>query len=84
MKWTSVQVQHVSQACDMLLKSTDLNLKPHGLVLIYRDQQLPAKAVLRLAYCLANNISPEAKLKFATSENSLQLERLRKDQSPPE
>jgi hypothetical protein len=91
MKWSSVQAQHVSQACDVLLKSTRLNPKPHSLVLIHKDQRLPAKAVLRMAYCLANDISPEAKLKFASSESSphllrslgFQAERLPKSQSPP-
>ncbi len=40
--------------------------KPGDLVVIYKDQQLPIKPVLRLAHCLANNIAAETKLKFSS------------------
>ena len=73
MKWASLETRHVSEACDTLLKAVHPSAKPHGLVVIYKGQQLPAKAVLRLAYRLANNIPPEVELKFASGENSLQL-----------
>ena len=63
----------VKQACEALSRSTDTQSKPRGLIVTYRDKQLPAKTVLRMAYCLANNIPSETKLKFASSESSLQL-----------
>lgn len=71
MKWASMKAHHVSQACDTLLKSK--HAKPHSLVVIYKGQQLPVKAVLDRAYRLANNIPPEEKLKFSSGENSLLL-----------
>jgi hypothetical protein len=42
------------------------------LVVTYKDKKLPAKAVLRLAYCFANGI-PETELRFASSESSLKI-----------
>jgi hypothetical protein len=43
------------------------------LIVIYKDKNLPAKTILPIAYYLANNIPSETKLKFASSEGSLQL-----------
>src|SRR5262249_16403137 len=76
MEWSSVKAQHVSKACDALLRSKIPSLKPGGLVVIYKNERLPAKAVLRLAYCLANNISTEAHIKFSSGETSLTRLRL--------
>jgi hypothetical protein len=71
--WKSVKAAHVTQACEEVLNSVDAGPKSGGLIVIYKDKKLPAKAVLRLAYCLANNIPPDTKLKFASSEGSLQF-----------
>ncbi|MHC6154784.1 hypothetical protein ACVSQB_23670 [Bradyrhizobium elkanii] len=73
LNWKSVQAVHVGQACEALLRSTNTQSKPRGLIVTYKDKQLPAKTILRMAYCLANNIPSETKLKFASSESSLQL-----------
>jgi hypothetical protein len=73
LNWKSVQAAHVNQACEALFNSRVLENKPRGLVVIYKDRRFPAKTVLRMAYCLANNIPLETKLKFASSEGSLQL-----------
>ena len=64
---------HVTQACEALLKSAGAGAKPQGLIVTYKDKQLPAKVILRKAYCLANKIPPETKLKFSSGEGSLQL-----------
>ena len=47
--------------------------KPRGLIVTYKNKQLPAKIILRRAYCLANNIPSETKLKFSSGEASLQI-----------
>jgi hypothetical protein len=73
LNWTSVKANHVTQACEVLSDSASLRSKLGSLVVTYRGKNLPAKAVLRLAYCLANNISPETHLKFASSESSIKL-----------
>ena len=44
-----------------------------GLIVTYKDKQLPAKVILRMAYRLANNIPSETKLKFSSGEASLQF-----------
>jgi hypothetical protein len=73
MNWKSVKAVHVTQACEALLNSAGPGPKPRGLIVNYKDKRFPAKAILRMAYCLANNIPSETKLKFASSEGSLQL-----------
>lgn len=73
LNWKSVTAAHMTQACEALLKSAGPRAKPRGLIVTYKDKQLPAKVVLRMAYCLVNNIPSEAKFKFSSSEGSLQL-----------
>jgi hypothetical protein len=73
LNWASVKADHVTQACEMLLHSAVPRSKlGSNLVVSYRGKHLPAKAVLRLAYCLANNIGSEKQLKFASGETSIQ------------
>lgn len=71
LNWKSVTAIHVNQACETLSKSAR-PATPRGLIITYKDRKLPAKAVLRLAYCLANNLPTDTKLKFSSGETSLQ------------
>jgi hypothetical protein len=73
LNWTSVTAHHVKQACDALHNSGSQKPRLGGLVVDYRGKQLPAKAVLRLAYCLANKIDAQTPFKFASGEGSLKL-----------
>jgi hypothetical protein len=73
LNWKSIEAVHVTQACESFLNVAGPRPKPRGLIVTYKDKQLPAKAILRIAYCLANNIPSETKLKFASSESSLQV-----------
>jgi hypothetical protein len=73
LNWKSLEAAHVTQVCETFLNSASPRLKPRGLIVVYKDKQLPAKTILRIAYCLANNIPSETKLKSASSEGSLQL-----------
>ena len=74
LKWSTVKPEHVTQACELLLQG---KLQPRaqakGLYLVFRDQRLPAKHVVRLAYCLANDLPTDAKFKFASGEGTLRL-----------
>jgi hypothetical protein len=72
LNWKSVTAAHVTQACDALLKSAGPRAKPRGLIITYKNKQLPAKIILRTAYCLANNIPSGTKLKFSSGEGTLQ------------
>ena len=73
LNWKSVKAAHVTRACEAVLNSAGAEPKPGGLIVIYKGKRLPAKTILRIAYCLANDIPSETKLKFASSEGSLQL-----------
>ena len=92
LNWASVKAHHVTQACELLSGPDSPRSKSGSLVVTYRGKNLPAKAVLRLAYCLANNIPSETNLKFASSEGSIKLlrslgfqaQRLQPDHPVPE
>jgi len=92
LNWASVKAHHVTQACEVLSDSDSPRSKSASLIVTYRGKNLPAKAVLRLAYCLANNIPSETVLKFASSEGSIKLlrslgfqaQRLQPDHPVPE
>jgi hypothetical protein len=47
LNWKSVQTVHVTQACETLLKSAAPRAKVQGLIVTYKNKQLPAKPVLR-------------------------------------
>jgi hypothetical protein len=70
LRWSSVQREHVVQACESLLLG---NHRPtaKGLCVLYKDRHLPAKQVLRVAYCLANSLPVDTNLKFASGEGTL-------------
>jgi hypothetical protein len=40
----------VTEACEALLKSAGPRAKPRALIVTYKDKQLPAEIVLRMAY----------------------------------
>lgn len=71
--WKSVTSVHVREACEAYLNSGGSKPKVRGLVIRYEERLLPAKTILRIAYCLANNMPPEKELKFSSSEGSLRL-----------
>jgi hypothetical protein len=73
LNWKSIKTAHVDQACEAFLSSAVSKPKPRGLVITYKDQQLPVKPILRTAYCLANGLPFETKLKFSSGDGSLQL-----------
>jgi hypothetical protein len=72
LNWRSVRAEHVARACDLLLTGQHRpKAQAKGLLVTYQGQQLPAKHVLRLAYCLANGLPLESKLKFSSREGTL-------------
>lgn len=73
LNWKSVTSVHVNEACEVYLNSGGSKPKVRGLVIWYKERPLPAKAVLRIAYCLANNMPLEKELKFSSSEGSLRF-----------
>lgn len=73
LNWKSVTSVHVSEACEAYLNSARSKPKAQGLVLRYKEHLLPAKTILRIAYCIANNMPIEKELKFSSSEGSLRF-----------
>ena len=72
--WSTIKSEHVTKACELIVKGSQVpRVGAKGLCLAYQDQRLPAKHVVRLAYCLANGLSFESKLKFASGEGTIRL-----------
>ena len=76
--WSTVTPEHATKACDLLLKDPkNASGRATGLFVVIDGQRLPAKRVLRLAYALANKLSPESVPRFASGEGTLKaLQRL--------
>lgn len=72
--WSIIGREHVIKACDLLLKGKERSpTKAKGLFVVIEGQQLPAKQVVRLAYCLASKLSVESAPKFSSGEGTVKL-----------
>jgi hypothetical protein len=70
--WSVVEADHVRNACSQVAASGSRQ-RVKGIVVWCNDQALSAKEVLRVAYRLANNLSQDAEVKFASGEATLNL-----------
>jgi hypothetical protein len=74
LNWSSVRAEHVIKACELALSTPKKpDVKENGLYIVHLNQILPAKYILRLAYCIANNLPMSSKLKFASGESNIRL-----------
>ena len=72
--WNSVKPEHVRQACESMLSSGGHSkISPTGLAVQYKDQQLPVKQVLKLAYQIANGPGSGIGLDFASGEGAIRM-----------
>ena len=72
MNWDSVKREHLVKACQ-IAAAENRAPKRRGLFVVLDQTELPAKEVVRIAYCLANGMSTESELKFASGEGTLNL-----------
>ena len=74
LNWQTIRASDVDRACELVESDPHASRTPSkGIFLIRNGRQLPAKHVLRLAYCLANKLPIDSKLKFASGESSINL-----------
>ena len=74
LKWASVKPEHVTEACELLLRGAhDPHVGAKGIFLIFKDQRLPAKHVARLAYCIANDLPLDTRIKFSSGQGLVNL-----------
>ncbi len=74
LNWQTIRASDVELACELVESGQQTSRTPSkGIFLIRNGRQLPAKHVLRLAYCLANKLPLDSKLKFASGESSINL-----------
>lgn len=74
LNWQTVRAIDVEQACQLVGSGTQRVRTPSkGIFLIRNGQPLPAKHVLRLAYCVANKLPLDTKLRFASGDGTVNL-----------
>jgi hypothetical protein len=72
--WKVLRPEHVSQACEIwLTTATSTRVRGKGLVVRYRNRELPAKAVLQLAYRVAKGLPMGAEVRFASGDGTIRL-----------
>ena len=72
LNWSTIRASHVEQACQLVESGTQPARTPaKGIFLIRSSSALPAKHVLRLAYCIANELPLDSKLKFSSGDGTI-------------
>lgn len=76
--WKAVSARHIESACELTLAGQyPARAKAKRIVVRFREQDLPAKHVLKLAYCLAKGIPLGTEVKFASGDGTINLLRQR-------
>lgn len=74
LNWKSIKPEHITAACEMLLSGATVpRANAKGIFVTFRGNKLPAKHVLRLAYCVANDMPLTSKLKFSSGDGTINL-----------
>jgi hypothetical protein len=74
LNWSSVKPENVTEACELILRGERRpKVVAKGIFVIFKEQRLPAKHVARLAYCLANRLPLDSKLKFSSGDGIINL-----------
>lgn len=72
--WNKVTPEHVRRALDFVQAGArPVRNAAKGLVVRHGDVTLPAKQVLRVAYCLAAGLPTESNVKFTSGDGTLKL-----------
>ena len=72
--WKTISYNHVLEACDLVAKGEYPPRSPaKGIFVIRNGDRLPAKQILRVAYCLANNLPLSTYIDFASGEAHVNL-----------
>lgn len=70
--WKSVRTEHVTKACELVSENAKRpRVGAKGIFVTFRGQGLPAKHVLRLAYCIANELPLDSIVKFSSGDGTV-------------
>jgi hypothetical protein len=70
--WKSIRTEHVAEACELVARGDCLpRARAKGIFVVRNGERLPAKQVLRLAYCVAHGLPLGTPLKFASGEGTV-------------
>lgn len=74
MDWNRVTGECVHQACELVAaKERAGGSKGASLIVRHGKQELPAKQVLRVAYCFAKGIPRDSQVKFTSGDRTLRF-----------
>lgn len=73
LNWAIIGEEHVRAACRQLQAAPGGSLKGRGLFVVVDGQRVPAKDLARVAYLLATDQPPTNKLKFSSSQSTLDM-----------
>jgi hypothetical protein len=76
LNWESVRAADVEQACRLVESGQEpARTPPKGIsiCIIQNGHRLPAKHVLKLAYCIANRLPLGSRLEFASGDSTIKL-----------
>jgi hypothetical protein len=72
LNWSAVRATDVEQACQLVESGAQpARIPSKGIFLIHNGSPLPAKHVLRLAFCIANRLPLDSKLKFSSGDGTI-------------
>ena len=73
-EWRAIHADHVQRACELTLGGQyPARAKAKGIVIRFREQELPAKHVVKLAYCLAKGLPLGTEVNFASGDGTIKL-----------
>lgn len=72
-EWRVITATHVEQACESVAARSRHTDRDKGLVVFAGGRRLPAKEIVREAYRLAKGLSPDAEIRFASGEATLNV-----------
>ena len=69
--WKSVKAEHVAKACQIVASGgATPKARSKGIFVLHGDKRLPAKHILRVAYCFANGMPIDSMVKFSSGEGT--------------
>lgn len=70
--WKSVNEEHVAKACQLVASGgVAPRASAKGIFVLNGGERLPAKHVLRIAYCLAKGMPLDSQVKFSSGEGTV-------------
>lgn len=68
--WKTVKAEHITQACELVASGEAApRASAKGIFVLRAGHRLPAKHVLRIAYCIAHALPLDSQIKFSSGDS---------------